>query len=209
MRAAQERFYLKGRLVWLDKLLRDVRFGLRSLRQSPGFALTAILTLALGIGANTAVFSVMNAVLLRSLPVTDPDRLVYLRTSNPPRGTGTIDSNETFSYPVYDALRQQSQGLSPVMAYVPLSGSKVAVRYGAEPEEAEGDMVSGTFFSGLGVSLPAVAASAKRTRRTMRPLRDQLQLLDAAVCARPGCAGKDAVCERRAHDDCGRCRGGL
>jgi len=153
VRAAQERFYLKGRWVGLDKLLRDVRFGLRSLRQSPGFAATAILTLALGIGANTAVFSVMNAVLLRSLPVNDPDRLVYLRTSNPPRGTGTIDSNETFSYPVYDALRQQSRGLSPVMAYAPLSNSKVAVRYGAQPEEAEGDMVSGTFFSGLGVKL--------------------------------------------------------
>jgi predicted permease len=153
VRAAQERFYLKSRWVGLDKLLRDVRFGLRSLRQSPGFAATAILTLALGIGANTAVFSVMNAVLLRSLPVTDPDRLAYLRTSNPPRGTGTIDSNETFSYPVYDALRQQIRGLSPVMAYAPLSNSKVAVRYGAQPEEAEGDMVSGTFFSGLGVKL--------------------------------------------------------
>ena len=210
VRAAQERFYLKGRWVALDKLLRDLRFGLRSLRQSPGFAATAILTLALGIGANTAVFSVMNAVLLRSLPVADPDRVVYLRTSNPPRGTGTIDSNETFSYPVYDALRQQNQGLSPVMAYVPLSGSKVAVRYGAEPEEAEGDMVSGTFFSGLGRE----AAAWPRLQRTGRDesrahCRDQLQLLDAAVCAQPGGAGKNAVCEWRAHHHRGRRRGGL
>jgi predicted permease len=154
VRAAQERFYLKGRLMWLDKILRDVRFGIRSLRESPGFAVTAILTLALGIGANTAVFSVMNAVLLKSLPVSDPDRLVYLRTSNPPRGTGTIDSSQTFSYTVYDTLRRQNGAISPLMAFVPLSGSKVAVRYGAQPEEAEGDMVSGTFFSGLGVNLP-------------------------------------------------------
>ena len=80
--------------------------------------------------------------------------MVYLNTSNPPHGTGTIDSHETFSYPGYDALRQQHRGLSPVMAYVPLSSSKVAVRYGAQPEEAEGDMVSGSFFSGLGVKLP-------------------------------------------------------
>jgi len=154
VRAAEERFYVKGRWVGLDKFFRDLRFGFRSLRQSPGFAVTAILTLALGIGANTAVFSVMNAVLLKTLPVADPGRLVYLRTSNPPRGTGTIDSNETFSYAVYDALRQEQGALTPVMAYVPLSGSKVAVRYGTEPEEAEGEMVSGTFFSGLGVSLP-------------------------------------------------------
>ena len=154
VRAAQERFHLRGRWVALDKLLRDIRFGLRSLVQSPGFAVTAILTLALGIGANTAVFSVMNAVLLRSLPVSDPSRLVYLRTSNAPNGTGTIDSNETFPYAVYDSLRQQSKTLQPLMAYVPLSASKVAVRIAAEPEEAEGDMVSGGFFSGLGVSLP-------------------------------------------------------
>lgn len=150
----RERFNLRNRWVGLDKLVRDLRFGLKSLGRSPGFAATAILTLALGIGANTAVFSVMNAVLLHSLPVADPDRLVYFRTSHPPSRTGTVDSNGTFSYPVYDALRHNARGLSAVIAYVPLSTSKVAVRIGAEPEEAEGDMVSGAFFSGLGVNLP-------------------------------------------------------
>jgi predicted permease len=153
VRAAQERFYLHNRWEWLDRLFRDLRFGFRGLRESPGFTITAILTLALGVGANTAVFSVMNSVMLRSLPVADADRMVYFRTSNPPRGTGTIDTNETLSYPVYDALRKQTGAMSAVIAYVPLSGNKVGVRYGAEPEEAEGDMVSGAFFSGLGVKL--------------------------------------------------------
>jgi predicted permease len=153
VRAARERFYSKGRWIWLDKLLRDLRFGLRSMRQSPGFAVTAILTLALGMGANTAVFSVMNAVLLRSLPVADPQRLVFLRTSGPPNRTGTIDSEESFSYPVYDALRRQTGALTDVIAVAQLSGDKVNVRVGALPEEAEADMVSGNFFSGLGVKL--------------------------------------------------------
>ena len=120
-------------------MITDLRYAIRTLLKSPGFALTAILTVALGVGANTAVFSVMNAILLRSLPVSDPTRLVYLRTSNPPRGTGTIDTTQTFSYPVYEALRDQNRVPFPVIAYVPLSGNKVAVRYGSLPEEAEGD----------------------------------------------------------------------
>ena len=150
---AKERFYLRGRIEILDSILRDLRYGLRSLSHSPGFAITAVLTLALGIGANTAVFSVMNAVLLRSLPVTDPTRLAYIHPSYAPHGTGTINSRETLSYAVYETLRDEHPSLANVIAYVPLSINKVAVRYGAQPEEAEGDMVSGTFFSGLGVNL--------------------------------------------------------
>jgi hypothetical protein len=114
----------------MPAIVDDLRYAIRQLRKTPGFTLVCVLTLALGIGANTAVFSVMNAVLLRSLPVADSARVVYLRTSNPPNGTGTIDSNETFSYAVYDALRRQNRGLTPVMAYAPLATGKVAVRYG-------------------------------------------------------------------------------
>ncbi|MGB7169929.1 MAG: ABC transporter permease [Acidobacteriaceae bacterium] len=153
VRAVQENFYLRSRWAWLDRLLRDLRFGLRSMRQAPGFTLTAVLTLALGIGANTAVFSVMNAVLLRSLPVADPQRVVYLNTSGTPNGTGTIDSNSTFSYAVYNALRPPNGALSDLIAVGLLSGGKLGVRIGALPEQAEGDMVSGNFFSGLGVPI--------------------------------------------------------
>lgn len=140
-------------LAWVDAARRDLTYACRVLRKSPVFSGVVVLTLALGIGANTAVFSVMNAVLLRSLPVNDPARVVYLRPTGQPRGSGSIDSEQTVSYPVYDALRKDSRSIRPVMAYVPLSGGKVAVRIGSQPEEAEGDMVSGTFFSGLGVGL--------------------------------------------------------
>ncbi len=167
---AQEKSRLRGRWQAVDKFARDLRFGIRSLLKSPGFALTAILTLALGVGANTAVFSVMNAVLLKSLPVADPDRLFYLWTSDNPQGTGTVDTNETMTYNVYDALRKQTGAISSLIAYVPLSSSKVAVRSGAQPEEAEGDMVSGTFFSGLGVNLPIGRGFTEQDEATHAPL---------------------------------------
>lgn len=133
--------------------INDLRYALRQLKKSSGLTVICVVTLALGIGANTAVFSAMNAVLLKSLPVEDPDRVAYLNTSGAPKRTGTIDSRETFPYTVYDALRHQHGPLSQVIAYVPLATGKVAVRYGSQPEEAEGDMVSGAFFSGLGVKL--------------------------------------------------------
>ncbi len=140
----------------MNGILQDLRYALRQLRKNPGFTAAAVLTLALGIGANTAVFSVMNAVLLRSLPVHDPQRLYYLKIGggdHPPRATTTGNDNISFSEPVFEALRQRKDVFEDLVAYAPLSVQKVAVRYGETPEEAEGDEVSGNFFSGLSAGI--------------------------------------------------------
>jgi predicted permease len=139
---------------FMRKVLQDARYGVRQLAKSPGFALTIVLTLALGIGANTAIFSVMNAVLLRTLPVRDPGQLFYLTHEHWPDNVGsTGNSAQAYGINVYRRLRENRSAFSDLIAFVPLSFSKTAVRFGDTPEEAEADEVSGNFFSALGVGM--------------------------------------------------------
>src|ERR1700722_7744227 len=140
----------------MSGLIQNLRYAVRQLRKSLGFTFVAVITLALGIGANTAVFSVMDAVLMRMLPVRAPQRLYHLQdpTGNqPPGGLNTGNSDNSFSEPVFEALRQRNDVLDDVVAYAPLSLGRIAVRYGDTPEEAQGDEVSGNFFSGLTVGI--------------------------------------------------------
>jgi predicted permease len=142
----------------MGALSRDLQYALRQFRKAPAFALIVVLMLALGIGANTAVFSVMNAILMQLLPVANPHGLFYVRMANgedqPPGAGNTGDSNTSFSEITFEALRQRSDIFEDLIAYVPLSfNGSVAVRHGELPEEAAGEEVSGNFFSGLSARL--------------------------------------------------------
>src|SRR5262249_22204932 len=126
----------------------DLRYGARMLAKSPGFTVVAALSLALGIGANTAIFSLMDAVLLRTLPVQHPERLVLVNTAQ------TARLENQYSYPVYEQFRDQQQSFAGVFAYGFVDRWNIKINgTGAQDdvEQAEGTLVSGSFFSALGV----------------------------------------------------------
>ena len=131
-------------------VLEDLRYGLRLLRKSPAFTIVAVLTLALGIGANTAIYTLLNQALLRSLPVKEPSRLVVLRFSGD--GTGSThargDSNLVFSYPMYRDLRDLNSVFSGLIAS---SWAQVGVQWHNQSDLADAELVSGNYFDVLGL----------------------------------------------------------
>lgn len=136
----------------MRRLAQDFRYTWRQLGKAPAFAIVSILTVALGIGANTAIFSVMNAVVLRRLPVGHPEQLVYFHLRNQPINTSQTGFRDmSMSMAVFEALRARHEVFQEVIGFAPLSFDKVAVRLGSQPEEARGEMVSGNFFSALQV----------------------------------------------------------
>ncbi|HBY63224.1 MAG TPA: hypothetical protein DEH78_25665 [Solibacterales bacterium] len=136
------------RVTFLEDLFRDSVFSLRLLRKSPGFAATAVLSLVMGIGANTAMFQLFEAVLLRSLPVERPDELMIVRI----RGEGHSGSfrgrNGHFSYALWDALRREQRPFGGLLAY---GDTPINLAAAGELRNVDGLWVSGSFFPMLGV----------------------------------------------------------
>ena len=142
----------------METLLRDIRYGIRSLLKHPGFTAITLITLSLGIGANTAIFSVVNAVLVRELPVKDPRQLVFL--SNPDRhgvnGGQEAGDRRLFAYHEFEFLRDHNQVFSGVVAVQSALSTMPVTVVGAgqsgETERARISLVSGAYFSVLGVN---------------------------------------------------------
>ncbi len=134
----------------MRNIIDDVRYGLRRLRKSPAFTSVATLTLALGIGANTAIYTLLDQAILRSLPVQEPDRLVALRFSGDDTGSRHArgDSNLVFSYPMYRDLRDGNSVFSGLCA---TSWAQVGVEWHNQPDLADAELVSGNYFDVLGL----------------------------------------------------------
>src|SRR5688500_2583722 len=126
-------------------MLNDIRYAVRMLLKNPGFTLVVIFTLALGLGANAAIFSLMDRVLLQSLPVTNPEELAVL-SSFDSNGEKRID--RSFSYPMYTDLRDRNDVFSGVIAR---GSASMNVSHGEQTERVRGELVSGNFFEVLGV----------------------------------------------------------
>ena len=137
----------------IENFLQDLRYGLRTLARTPGFAAVSILTLMLGIGANTAIFSVVNAVLLRPLPFPDSDRLVMVWSTNTKSG----DTEDVGSYPDYADWKARSQSFSAMAAFA----SRSVTLAGEQAELVRADRVAPGFFELLGI--------APEQGRTFRP----------------------------------------
>jgi putative ABC transport system permease protein len=135
------------RVNWLQDLVQDLHYGLRMLRKSPGFTAIAVLTLALGIGANTAIFSIVDAVLLRSLPFKDADRIVDITEYQP----GKVD-NAGVPFPDYLVWKQQNSVFDETAAYFLTTASNDVVLGGPSSAERERySTVTNSFFTMLGV----------------------------------------------------------
>jgi putative ABC transport system permease protein len=136
----------------MQTILNDLRFALRQLRRSPGFAVTAILTLALGIGANTAIFSLLDQALLRSLPVHDPQQLVVLKGEGTAWNGGTSnnggDDADYFSYPMYKDLRDQNKVFDGLIGTAPATAG---FSRGSSSQVIDVELVTGNYFNVLGV----------------------------------------------------------
>ena len=138
----------RGVFLWLEFVFQDVRYALRALRKSPGFTLTAILTLALGAGANTAIFQLLDTVRLRSLPVADPGALATIQVRGGLRGFGVSETEASLTHALFEQIRAHQEGFTSVFGW---ATSLTGYGEGERQRLARALWVTGEMFPTLGV----------------------------------------------------------
>src|SRR5262245_21855235 len=133
----------------MQTLLQDMRYGARMLLKSPGFTMVAVITLALGIGANTTIFSVVNALLFRPLPYAEADRLMAVVFNNENPGPDLSTGRLFWSYPKFSAFREHQASFDAVAAY---AQNPMTVNFADQPERAQVEIVTADYFKSLGVN---------------------------------------------------------
>jgi predicted permease len=144
----REEIYRMNTIGWLESTWQDLRYGVRTLRLSPGFAAVAIVSLALGIGANTAIFQLLDAVRLRSLPVQNPQELAELKIVGGNHGMGLNQQYGELTRPIWQAIHDKPQAFSGMFAW---SANQRYVGKGSEMRSFRGLWVTGDFFRVLGL----------------------------------------------------------
>src|SRR5258708_2852052 len=133
----------------MDAIVKDLRFGLRQLRLNPTFTLVSVLSLALGIGANTAIFQLIDAVRLRTLPVENPQELAYIDFAKGSMRSGWFSTRSSrFTYAQWEQIHTRPEAFSRTIAW---SATQFNLAQGGEARYAEGMFVSADFFSVLGI----------------------------------------------------------
>ena len=149
--ATTEAWRDQQRLRWLEDLWSDLRYGVRMLRRSPGFSASAVLTLALGIGANLAIFALVYAVLIRPLPFRDPGELMLVHLLMPDRDAPGVFEKMVWSYPKYQVLRDRQHVFTGTALFAKREWS---LTNAGGPERLQGEIVGASYFTLLGVDTP-------------------------------------------------------
>jgi len=178
--ATRERIVAIDAALLLENVVLDLRYAIRQLRRSPGFAAVAVLTLAMGIGVNTAIFTFIHAVILQTLPVTKPQELFSLSDGESRGETGALQGKfRLYSYPLYRELRDHTPEFEQLAAYQSSQGNIMSVRRPNQllPDQFFTELVSGNYFSTLGVHA--------WEGRTLEPGDDQPGAAPVAVMSYP------------------------
>src|SRR5580704_11073825 len=194
----RELYHDRQTLPVLEVFMQDLRYGFRMLRKNPGFTAVAVLSLALGIGANATIFTVVNAILLNALPVRDLPRLVELDTVDTKTLVTQARSEKLgMSFPNFQDYRRENQVFTDLAAFLP---TNLTWSGGAEPRQLQGELVSANYFDLLGIR-PA-RGRFFMTDEDTKPSGNDVAVLSYALWANklgsdPGIIGKPLILDAR------------